>query len=92
MKLQFYLEKLQASESFEKFMKENPKAFLCSGFIVIDKEGKDNKQHFDFFIPKEKKIFSFQLEEDCKKVEVERIDDKTPEKISLDCDFDFEYL
>lgn len=89
MNLQFYLEKLHNSYEFEKFMKENPKAYLCSGFIVIDKEGKDNKQHFDFFVSKEKKIFSFQLEEDYKKVEVERIDDKTPEEISPDCDFDY---
>lgn len=168
MKLQFYLEKLHNSDEFEKFVEENPKAYLCSGFIVIDKEGKDNKQHFDFFVenvnlnfptttprppaPKMRsletrdidgsvqdlrqrtslrksvkpiknslvknpdevgfeainreqseliktsdserygKIFSFQLEEDCKKVEVERIDDKTPEEISPDCDFDFEYI
>ncbi len=164
MKLQFYLEKLQASENFEKFRKENPKAYLCSGFFVIDREGKDNKQHFDFFVPsvnpspattkprpptpkssspngseiddselaspsssfeksvksiknslvknpdsvefeainneqselikssdnkQNDKIFSFQLEEDCKKVEIEIIDNKTPEEISLECDFDF---
>lgn len=89
MNLQFYLEKLHDSENFQEFKKENPSAFLCSGFFVIDKEGEDNKQHFDFFVPTDKKIFSFQLEDGCKKVEVERVDDKVPEEISLNCDFDF---
>lgn len=51
MNLQFYLEKLENSEVFKNFMKRNPNAFLCSGFFVIDKQGKDNKQHFDFFVP-----------------------------------------
>lgn len=51
MNLQFYLEKLNSSNNFKNFMKENPSAFLCSGFFVIDKQGNDNKQHFDFYIP-----------------------------------------
>ncbi|MAG10887.1 hypothetical protein CMI44_01075 [Candidatus Pacearchaeota archaeon] len=51
MNLQFYLEKLKVSEEYKKFMKENPSAYLCSGFFSIDKVGKDNKQHFDFCVP-----------------------------------------
>lgn len=62
MNFQFYLEKLFASEDFEKFNKENSDAFLCSGFFSIDKTGKgDNQQHFDYFIPKLNKMFSFKL-------------------------------
>jgi len=84
MNPQFYLEKLKNSEEFEKFKKENPSAFLCSAFFSIDKsggnkslttsskrgqsKGKDNKQHFDFF--NEGKIFSFQVEDNCKKIEL----------------------
>ena len=44
--------------SVKDFIKEFPEAYPCSGFFVIDMESKDNKNHFDFFVPKDKKIFS----------------------------------
>ena len=89
MNLKFYLEKLYASEEFEQFRKENPEAFLCSGFFIIDKQGQDNKQHFDFYLPSERKMFSFQLEERTKIVPVELLNNKIPKKILLNYDFDF---
>ena len=88
MNLQFYLEKLHASEEYKKFMEENPDAYLCSGFFVIDKTGTDNKQHFDFLAPSKKKIFSFQLEEGMRIVPVE-IFKEIPGKIDA-LDFEFE--
>ncbi len=52
MNFQFYLEKLENSDVFKNFKKQNPDAYLCSGFFVIDKQaGKNNQQHLDFFIP-----------------------------------------
>ena len=51
MNLQFYLEKLFESDEFKKFKKENPDCFFCSGFLIIDKVGEENKQHFDFYVP-----------------------------------------
>lgn len=92
MNLQFYLEKLYASDNFKKFMKENPQAFLCSGFFVIDKQAKDNKQHFDFFVPKNTKIYSFQLENNMQLVPMESINDIVPKKISANCDFNFDEI
>lgn len=91
MNLQFYLEKLYDSEIFKKFIKENPDAFLCSGFFVIDKTGKEtNKQHFDYYLPGIKKMFSFKMESGTEKVPVEMFEEKVPEKISINYDFDFE--
>ena len=90
MNLQFYLEKLFASEKFQSFVKENPSAYFCSGFFSIDKIENHSKQHFDYYVPSIKKIFSFQLENEIKLVSIEMIDDKVPEKILVDCDFDFE--
>lgn len=89
MNLQFYLEKMQDSEVYKKFMKENPRAFLCSAFFLINKEDKNqkNQQHFDFFLPKQKKMFSFKLE-DNEMVPVDMIT-VVPEEISMNCDFDF---
>ena len=92
MNFQFYIEKLHDSDSFKKFIKENPDAFLCSCFFVIDLEGNQEKQHFDFFIPKDKKVFSFQLEKLCELVPVEVFDDKSLNKISFDHDFEFKNI
>ncbi len=95
MNLQFYLEKLYASKEFKKFKKENHDAFLCSAFFIIDLENiknPNNKQHFDFYIPSLKKMFSFQLEEDIKKVPVEMFREEVPKEISTSCDFDLEEI
>ncbi|MEX0920638.1 MAG: hypothetical protein WDZ62_00010 [Candidatus Pacearchaeota archaeon] len=61
MNLQFYLERLKDSEEFKKFIKENSKSFLCSGFFTIDFQGKDNQRHIDFYIPKKKEVVSFEI-------------------------------
>ena len=90
MNFQFYLGKLHNSENFKDFIKKNSDAFLCSGFFVIDKEGKDNKIHFDYFIPKDKKIISFQLEKDVQQVPVEMFDKRIPKEISVAHDFGFD--
>jgi hypothetical protein len=87
MNFQFYLEKLNSAEEFKKFRKENPSSFLCSAFFSIDKKAKDNKQHFDYFT--KGKIFSFQLESDYKKIEIENYGCNIPKKISLKINFDF---
>jgi len=96
MNIQFYIEKLHDSKEFKKFIKENPKAFTCSGFFVIDKEEdekkRDNKFHFDYYIPNKKKMFSFKLEKKVEMVPVEKFDNKKPEKISIKLDFDLEKL
>ena len=92
MNIKYYMEKLSLSEEFKNFMKKNPSAYLCSGFFVIDKNTKnpDNKQHFDYYIPSSKKMFSFQLEDGIKIVSVEFFN-KTPKKISLS-NFDFDEM
>ena len=93
MNLKFYLEKLYASKEFKKFTKENPEAFLCSGFFIIDKTGKEgSKQHFDFYIPSKKEMFSFQLEGGIKLVPVEMIREEIPNKILLNGDLNFEEI
>jgi hypothetical protein len=73
-------------------MKENPKTYLCSGFFTIDKEGKDNQIHVDFYIPDTKKMFSFRLEKAIEKIPVEIITKKIPLEIKLNFDFDFEEI
>ncbi len=89
MNLQFYVEKLRNSEIFKNFMKSHPDAFLCSGFFIIDKIGKEgDKQHFDYYLPEEKKIESIQLE-NMQLIPIENFVGVLKE-VSLEHDFDFD--
>ncbi len=90
MNLQFQFEKLKSSEEFKKFIKENPSAFLCSGFFVIDKQGEDNQIHFDYFA--EGKILSFQMEDNCKLVQLENVGGKIPEEIPEEINFEVDEI
>jgi len=95
MNFQFYLEKLNESEEFKAFVKEMKTAYLCSGYFSIDKEegGKDNKQSIDFYVPATKRFFSFSLNDEMKKSEIESFGkDFVPEEISVKTDFDFEEI
>lgn len=92
MNFQFYLEKLYSSKDFQKFIEENKDAYLCSCFFVNDNEKGENKQHFDYYLPTDKKMFSFKIEDNCEKVPVELFDDKIPPKISDSHDFGFEEI
>jgi hypothetical protein len=94
MNSQLLLEKLKASEEFKKFKEENPSAYFCSGFFVIDLESKksDNKFHFDYYVPERKKTFSFELEDGIRLIPLERNDEQILEEISMKNHFDFEKI
>jgi len=95
MKFQFYVEKLEHSKEYKDFRKKYKEAYLCSGFISADREGKDNQIHLDFYNPSKKELFSFNLTEGVKFSKLENLDPRVPEKISLKIDFelkDFEKL
>ncbi len=89
MNFQFYLEKLYASDYFDKFIKENKDAFPVSGFFVLDLVGKDSQQHFDYYIPSTKKLFSFQLEKGGEPVPIELVEGFKANKIAMNYNFDF---
>ena len=96
MNFQHYFEKLTSSEEFEKFRKEFPTSYFCSAFFSIDKEGNDNQQHFDYYDPESKKMFSFKISEKVDLIPVENVvgapEDFVPEKINDNYDFDFNYM
>lgn len=96
MNSHFLLEKLENSEEFKKFKKENPKAYLCSGFFIIDlaEKNPEDKYHLDFYVPLSKKTFSFELENGIKLVELERnnIEEKILDKVSMKKNFDFDKI
>ena len=92
MNFQFYVEKLKDSVDFKEFIEKNKDAFPASCFFIIEfsnSKHPDNKQHFDYYIPSEDKMFSFKLEEGCKIVPVELVDKLEFNPVSLKHDFDF---
>lgn len=92
MNFKYHLRLLQGNSEYKRFIKENPDAFLSSAFFTIDKEGNDNKQHLDFYIPSVKKMASFQMEQDGKMAPISLLDDKVPERLMLDYDIDFDKI
>lgn len=93
MNSQFLFEKLEDSEEFKQFIKENPGAYLCSGFFIIDMDkNSENKYHFDFYVPDSKKTFSFELENGIKLMPLERNDEVIMKKVLMKDHFDFDEL
>jgi len=93
MNFQFYVEKLRNYKKYKLFKRDFPKAYPCSCFFVIDKEGNDNQQHFDFWVEQENEnkgsILSFKLEAGGELVPVDNLGN-IPKEISLDIDFSFD--
>lgn len=92
MNLQFYLEKLHDSDEYQEFMIENPDAYFCSGFFVMDFEKSDHQKHLDFYAPTLKKVFSFKLENGVQKELIDTFDEKTLKKLNIDYDFDLDEI
>ena len=87
-----FLGKMQKSDEFRRFIHKNPDAFLCSGFFVIDNEGKDNKIHFDYYCPKSRKMFSFEMENEWRKADLEIVNNFVPSELLVNYDITFENL
>jgi hypothetical protein len=78
------------SEELERFKHEFPDAYFCSCFFCLDFEGNDNKQHFDYYSPSMKKIYSFKVEDNCARIEQDMIGQEgAPLKINDNHNFDF---
>lgn len=92
MKIKEYLSQLETTKDFQEFSKKNPKAYLCSAFFIVDKENSNHKQHFDYFLSEENKIFSFQLEENCKQVPMDNLNTDAPKPLLLDDDVDIQEI
>jgi len=66
MKSTAYIKKVKESEAFKQFLKEDPKAYICSLFFTRDFNEKRSETQVDFYSPKQKEIVSFKVD---KKVE-----------------------
>jgi len=82
MKIEKLIAKLNSSNEYKDFVKEYPDAFLAAGFFIIDLESNQNINQVDFFIPTEKKIAAFTInDEDVKMQVLEAISETIPKKI-----------
>ena len=93
MKIQPYIDKLNNSNEYKKFIEKNPNAYFSAGFFVIDFEENKNIHQIDYFIPDTKKMMTFVLDSD--KVETkesEASNDKTPDKITEKINIDLDTL
>lgn len=77
MRPEHYIKKVKTSEAFKRLAQEDPKAYLCSMFLVRDFTEKKDETQVDFYSPKRKKIVSFKVER-----KVEEAPDKKAETIN----------
>jgi hypothetical protein len=84
MKIQPYVQKLQASEKYKKFINEHKESFVVAGFFVLDYETGMNVHQIDYYVPSKKQVAAFNLDGE---VEVRLLDmmhkEKVPEKLDL---------
>ena len=92
MKIQPYLEKLSLSKEYKKFRDKYTDAFLVAGFFVLDFETGQNMHQIDYYIPSEKKVAAFTLDEAVSIQIMETINEKTPEKLDVRTNTDLDEL
>ena len=93
MKIQPYVQKLETSEIYKKFRKDNNESFLVAGFFVLDYESGVNIHQIDYYVPSKKQVAAFNLDGE---VEVRLLDmmskEKVPEKLDLKTKVDLDAL
>ena len=93
MKIQPYVEKLNASEEYKKFVETHKDAFLIAGFFVIDFEMGKNIHQIDYYIPSEDKVAAFTLDEGVKVQTLDLMDgERKPEKLDIRTNIDLDEL
>jgi len=90
MKFEHYAKKLEESEEFAKFIRQNPEAYLCAGFFVLDLETGNHIHQIDYVLPNNK-IATFLLDDGVKlKISDKPIKKKLPhiEKLQIKTDLE----
>jgi hypothetical protein len=93
MKLKEYIQKLNGSSEFQEFKSKNPNSFPMAGFFVLDLENSQNTHQIDYYLPEEKKVAAFSL--DNEKVILKILDamsNKAPGEVDLSSDMDLDAL
>lgn len=92
MKIQPYVEKLSTSKEYEEFQKKYNDAFLVAGFFVLDFETGQNIHQIDYYIPSDKKVAAFTLDDKVVLQILDTMTDKIPEKLDIQTKVDLDAL
>jgi len=92
MKIQPYVEKLNASEEYKKFQGKYKDAFLVAGFFVLDFETGNNLHQIDYYIPSQKKVAAFTLDDKVVVQVLDTMNEKVPEKLDIKTNIDLDAL
>ncbi len=92
MKLQPFVEQLEATKEFKDFKNNHPNAFLVAGFFVLDFETNQHLHQIDYFVPGQKKVAAFTLGEQIMVQMLDTINEKTPEKLDSHSNIDLDAL
>ena len=92
MKIQPYVEKLNTSKEYEEFQKKYNDAFLVAGFFVLDFETGQNIHQIDYYIPSDKKVAAFTLDDKVVLQIMDTMTDKIPEKLDIQTNVDLDAL
>ena len=92
MKIKPYVDKLCASKEYKDFMEKHKDAFVVAGFFIIDFEMGKNIHQIDYYIPSEKKVAAFTLDDEIKVQTLDLMDEKVPEELSIETNIDLDEL
>ncbi|MCH7568106.1 MAG: hypothetical protein IIA87_01675 [Nanoarchaeota archaeon] len=92
MKIQPYVEKLSASKTYKEFQQKYKDAFLVAGFFVLDFETGQNIHQIDYYVPSEKKVAAFTLDDKVVVQLLDTVNEKVPEKLEMKTKIDLDAL
>lgn len=92
MKLQPYVEKLSASKEYKTFQSKYKDAFIIAGFFVLDLEFGKHIHQIDYYIPSQKKVAAFTLDDKVSVQILETMTSKKPEKLDIKTKIDLDAL
>lgn len=92
MKLQPYIEKLENAPEYKDFKQKHPDSFLVAGFFIIDFETGKNLHQIDYYVPSEKKVAAFTLDDKIMMQMLNLMDDRIPEELDIRTNIDLDAL
>lgn len=88
MKLEEILRELRKTFHYKEFIKEHPDSFFCAGFLIFDVKNKTKQIQLDFFIPKLKRMASFEFPFTRAKIHEDEIQQAKKQNPQINIDID----
>jgi len=92
MKIQPFIEKLESSKEFEDFEHKYKDSFLVAGFFILDYETGQELHQIDYYLPSEKKVAAFTMDEKITLQVLETMNEKVPERLDVRTNIDLESI